>query len=162
MQLTNYLRWHFSNQSFVGFDGTTVTQNNGGGTVVANTNNAAAFFSNSLAGSYIDVGFGNTPEDKDDYILAESNAVDSPVLTFVSNGFVASATYPYIRNLTTTYANNSESDVTITEVGYAQKSGTANSKAHNVLLTRTVLGKPIVVPKGKQVAITISLSLELE
>lgn len=160
MQLTNYLKWHFSNQSFVGFGGTTVTQNNGGGNVVANTNNASAFFSNNLAGSYVDVGFGNTPEDKDDYKLAVSNAVDSPVLTFVSNGFVASVTYPYIRNLTTTYANNSGSDVTITEVGYAQKAGTANSTAHNVLLTRTVLGTPIVVPNGKQVSITISLELE--
>lgn len=160
MQLTNFLKWHFSNQSFIGFGGTTVTQNNSGGNITAYANNASAFFSTSFVGSYIDVGFGNTPEDKDDYKLAVSNAVDSPVLTFISNGFVASATYPYIRNLTTTYANNSGSDITITEVGYAQKGGTANSTAHNVLLTRTVLDTPIIVPNGKQVAITISLELE--
>lgn len=160
MQLTNFLKWHFTNQSFVGFGGTSISQANVGGNITANANNASAFFSTSFVGSYVDVGFGNTPEDKDDYKLAVSNAVDSPVLTFISNGFVASATYPYIRNLTTTYANNSGSDITITEVGYAQKAGTANSTAHNVLLTRTVLDTPIVVPNGKQVAITISLELE--
>lgn len=160
MQLTNYLKWHFSNQNFTSFGGGSITQVNGGGNVTAYANNASSFFSNNTAGSYIDVGFGNTPEDKDDYKLAVSNAVDSPVLTFISNGFVASATYPYIRNLTTTYANNSGSDITITEVGYAQKANTANSTAHNVLLTRTVLDTPIIVPNGKQVAITISLELE--
>ena len=162
MILSNFLSWLINNASWTSMAGTSISQTNGGGAVTANANNVNCYYTTTLSGSYVDVGFGNTAETASDYKLANSNAMDTPTLTFVSNGFVASGTYPYVRNLTTTYANNTGNDVTITEVGYVQKSGNTSSgsnPAFDVLLTRTVLDTPITVAAGSTVAITVTLEV---
>lgn len=156
----NFLKWaSFSSTSYVSMSGANVQTAQVGGSIVAAVNNVNAYYSNTASGSYVDVGFGNTPESQSDNKLAISNAVDSPTLTFISNGFVANGTYPYLRNLTTTYANNSGNDVTITEIGYVQKGGQASNAGYNALMSREVLDTPILVPSGQQVSITISFEL---
>lgn len=155
----NFLKWSTSNIAVTNMNGTSSTTSQIGGNIISNVNNVNSYYSNATAGSYVDVGFGNTPETQSDYKLAISNAVDTPTLTFISNGFVAQGTYPYMRNLTTTYVNNSGNDVTITEIGYVQKTNTANAPTGNALLSREVLDTPILVPNGQQVSITISFEL---
>lgn len=156
----NFLKWaNFSSASLVSMSGSSVSTSQMGGGIAGYVNNVSAYYSNNASGSYVDVGFGNTPESQSDNKLAISNAVDSPALTFISNGFVANGTYPYLRNLTTTYVNNSGNDVTITEIGYVQKGGQANNAGYNALMSREVLDTPILVPSGQQVSITISFEL---
>lgn len=159
MIVNNFMRWILNSQTYVNFTGTTTSQTNMGGNITSYSNNVNSYFSNGTSGSYVDVGFGNTPETENDYKLANSNAIDTPTLTFISNGYVASSTYPYIRNLTTTYANNTGNDVTITEVGYVQKGTGASSGTSNILFTRTVLDTPITVPAGSTVAVTITMEV---
>lgn len=156
----NFLKWaNYSSTSLVSMSGANVSTSQMGGGIAGYVNNVSSYYSNNASGSYVDVGFGNTPESQSDNKLAISNAIDSPVLTFISNGFVANGTYPYLRNLTTTYANNSGNDVTITEIGYVQKGGQANNAGYNALMSREVLDIPILVPSGQQVSITISFEL---
>jgi len=155
MLLTNFLKWTLNNQTYTNLGGTNTGQGSMGGNISAYVNGGTAYYGVSAMGSYVDVGFGNTPEDPSDYKLANSNAIDTPTLTFISNGYAISGTYPYVRNLTTTYANNTANPVTITEVGYVQQStGTLNN---SILMTRTVLDSAIIVPAGGTVAITITL-----
>lgn len=156
----NFLKWaNFSSASLVSMSGSSVSTSQIGGGLAGYVNNTNSYYSSNSAGSYVDVGFGNTPETQSDNKLAISNAIDSPTLTFISNGFVANGTYPYLRNLTTTYANNSGNDVTITEIGYVQKGGQASNAGYNALMSREVLDTPILVPSGQQVSITISFEL---
>ena len=160
MLIENFLKWaSFQSASYVSMSGANVYTSQAGGAITAASNDVNAYYTTATAGSYVDVGFGNTPESQSDNKLAISNAVDSPTLTFISNGFVVNGTYPYLRNLTTTYANNSGNDVTITEIGYVQKGGQANNAGYNVLMSREVLDTPILVPSGQQVSITISFEL---
>lgn len=156
----NFLKWaSYTSTSYVSMSGANVQTAQAGGAITSQSNNVNAYYTTATGGCYVDVGFGNTPESQSDNKLAVSNAVDSPTLTFISNGFVAAGVYPYLRNLTTTYANNSGNDVTITEIGYVQKGGQANNAGYNVLMSREVLDTPILVPSGQQVSITISFEL---
>ena len=162
MFLKNFIAWVNGNTAatlYTAFSGVNVSAGYIGGNITAYTNRVDGYYSNAVGCSYVDVGFGTTPVTKNDYKLNNSNAIDTPILTFLSNGYVLDNTYPYIRNLTTTYVNNTENDVTITEVGYAQKGNYASDSNRNVLMTRTVLDTPIVVPAGKQVAVTVSLEV---
>lgn len=160
MILKNFIYWTQNNVgSYRNFLGNTTTQGNVGGNITGYANAVNCYYTNNVSGSYVDVGFGNTSETADDYKLANSNAIDTPTLTFISNGYVTAGTYPYLRNLTTTYSNDTGNDVTITEIGYAQKSGQANNGAYNCLLTRTVLDTPIIVPAGKTVSVTITMEI---
>ena len=160
MILKNFIRWTQSYEATPkNFLGNNTSQANIGGNITGYINSVNSYYTNAASGSYVDVGFGNTPETADDYKLANSNAIDTPTLTFISNGYVTAGTCPYIRNLTTTYSNDTEDDVTITEVGYVQKAARANDGAYNCLLTRTVLDTPIVALAGKQVAVTVSLEI---
>lgn len=159
MILKNFLNWIQNNASYTNFAGGNIMQSYMGGNITSYSNNVNSHYSTAPVGSYVDVGFGNTPVTESDYKLANSNAVDTPTLTFISNGYVAQGTYPYIRNLTTTYSNDTGNDVTITEIGYAQKYDSANSSANNVLLVREVLDTPIVVPAGKTVSVTITMEI---
>lgn len=159
----NFLYWTSTNtlstSIFKTFANTSQNAGNVGGLLTNYNHNTSSYYANATAGSYVDVGFGNTPPTSDDYKLEDSNACDTPTLTFISNGYPSINTYPYVRNVTTTYANNSGSDVTIKEIGLVSKSGTANSKQNNMLITRTVLDTPIVVPNGSQIAVTVSLEI---
>lgn len=159
MILKNFMNWIQNNVSYTSFAGGNVSQGSMGGNITGNANNVNCYYSTGVGGSYVDVGFGNTPATENDYKLANSNAVDTPTLTFISNGYVAAGTYPYIRNLTTTYSNDSANDVTITEIGYAQKSTAVNASGSNVLLVREVLDTPILVPAGKTVSVTITMEV---
>lgn len=159
MVLKNYMNWIQNNSGYTNFAGGSVAQGSMGGNITANVNNVNCYYSTGSQGAYVDVGFGNTPATENDYKLANSNAVDTPTLTFISNGYVATGTYPYIRNLTTTYSNDTGNDVTITEIGYVQKSTAANASANNVLFVREVLDTPILVPAGKTVAVTITMEV---
>jgi len=160
MILKNFIYWTQNNVgTYKNFLGNDTTQANIGENITNYSNAVNCYYTNNLRGSYVDVGFGNTPETADDYKLANSNAIDTPKLTFISNGFVTAGTYPYIRNLTTTYSNDTENYVTITEVGYVQKAAQASNGGYNCLLTRTVLDTPIFVPAGKSVSVTITMEI---
>lgn len=120
----------------------------------------ANYYSTSGYGWYVNVGFGDTAEDKDDYKLAVDNIVDSNLaLTFVSSSINYKSNA--FRSVVTNYVNNSGSDLTVKEIGLIGKSyTTANETRRNVMIARKVLDTPVVVPAGASVSLTYSLELD--
>lgn len=163
MYTINFLYWvntaTISSAIFKNFANTNARGDAIGGLITNYSHNPSTYYTNTNSGVYVDIGFGDTPPTSNDYKLEDSNACDTPTLTFISNGYPSNYTYPYIRNVTTTYVNNSGSDVTVKEIGLVQKGSTANNNEQNVLITRNVLDTPIVVPNGSQVSFTVSLEI---
>lgn len=128
-----------------------------------------------LSCSFIDVGFDDTPEDLDDYKLADSNALKAtPVLTHVSgenNSFISGG--GTILDISSAYINNGASDVTVKEIGIVFKP-TVNSKITqnscyalkyaswevcNFLITRKVLDEPVVMHPGDSYRFTYKVKV---
>ena len=157
MILENFIAWTSNSIGPVAFSGVSVALNNIGSNVVGGSLNANAYYSNSNTGMYVDIGFGNTAPASNDYKLADSNACDTPTLTFVSSAVARG--YPDIRNVTTVYRNDTGSDVVVKEIGLATKGSSTNNDAYNGLLSRTVLDTPITVAAGETKAFTIALEV---
>ena len=106
-------------------------------------------------GWWIDIGFGDTAVDPDDYKLEDSNALDTVILDFVSgtndrpNGKLIS--------LTGTFQNNTANDVTVKEVGLCMRSGV---QTRNVLVAREVLDTPIVMHPDEIRSFTFALDFD--
>ena len=111
-------------------------------------------------GWYCDVGFDDTAESYEDYKLGDSNAYDTPTLTFVSGTTINTA--PAIRVTITVYKNNTENAVVVKELGMVVKTtNTASNPACNALFARTVLEHPITVPAGAAMAFTYEINMDL-
>ena len=118
----------------------------------------AGYYSTAGYGWYVNVGFGDTAVDKDDYKLADDNIVDSQLLTYISGAVSLSS--PSIRTVVTTYRNDSGSSVTVKELGLVGKSyNTASAANRNVMIARKVLDTPITVPNGVTMSFTYSIDL---
>lgn len=157
MVLENIIAWMSNNINPIAFSGVAVSLNNIGNNIAGGALNANAYYSNSNTGMYVDIGFGNTAPASNDYKLADSNACDTPTLTFVSSA--VARTYPDIRNVTTVYRNDTGSDVIVNEIGLVTKGSSSNNDAYNGLLSRTVLDTPITVAAGETKAFTIALEV---
>lgn len=127
-------------------------------TIVCN-NASGGFYSENNAAGYIDVGYGNTAEDANDYNLADSNSYGGTqvgALTWMSTSYINAN--PYLKRYTSTYLNSGSTDITVTELGVVAKSGSAQSNpAFTLLLARKVLETPVVVPAGSTVAFTYGI-----
>ena len=119
----------------------------------------ASYYSQAGYGWYVNVGYGDTAVDKDDYKLDDDNIIDTNSLTFVTNA--VNNTTPAIRCAITTYRNNTNADVVVKEVGLVGKCyNTANELRRNVLIARKVLATPITVPANGVMSFTYSIDMD--
>lgn len=100
-------------------------------------------------------GTGDTPPTEDDYTL------ESVITSGISASAPSASTEfdtvnnRYIRRLTYTINNDSDSDITIKEVGtyrgiaYASTLGATGSSTKLLLVDRTVLDTPLTIPAGE-------------
>lgn len=118
----------------------------------------AGYYSTTGYGWYVNVGYGDTAVDKDDYKLADDNIIDTQALTYV--GGAVSLTSPSIRTVVTTYRNDSGSPVVVKELGLIGKSyNSASATNRNVMIARKVLDTPVTVPNGVAMSFTYSIDL---
>lgn len=157
MILENFIAWISNSITPIAFSGVAVSLNNIGSNIAGGSLNAGAYYSNSNNGMYVDVGFGNTAPASNNYKLEDSNACDTPTLTFISSAVARS--YPDMRNVTTVYRNDAGSDVVVKEIGLVTKGNGTNNDAYNGLLSRTVLDTPVTVSAGETKAFTIALEV---
>ena len=140
--LLNNFSIHANGGATTGFDASTTGTN---ATFVQTK--GYAFYTTNVAGSYLDIGFGNTPVQKTDYKLDDSNLIDnSSVLTHLSGMILT--TVPYIRTIVSVYQNNTEDTYTIKELGLCIKGAFASSLSRNAIIARTVLSEPVVMEPG--------------
>lgn len=155
MVLNNYMK-ACRLESMISFSGN--TQSTGQQSVVCS--NTAGYFTISGTGGWVDVGFGTTAVSVTDNILADSNSyggAHAGALTYVSCAFVA--TNPYLKCYTTVYRNDGSDDVTVTELGLVGKNGNTNNQNYSILLARTVLETPVVIPAGSTAAFTYGIKV---
>ena len=157
MILENFIAWTASNLAPICFAGTAVSINNIGGNSAGSALNANAHYSNTNQGVFVDIGFGDTVPASSDYKLEDSNACDTPTLTFISTA--VSRGYPDIRNVTSVYRNDTGSAVIVKEVGVVGTGSQANNNQYNGLLSRTVLDNPITVNAGETMAFTVAIEV---
>jgi hypothetical protein len=157
MILENFIAWTASTMTPKCFTGAVVGINNIGGNCASGSLNANAYYSNTTQGVYVDIGFGDTVPASSDYKLEDSNACDTPTLTFISTA--VSRGYPDIRNVTTVYRNDTGSAVIVKEVGIVGTGSQASNNTYNGLLSRTVLDNPITVNAGETMAFTVALEV---
>lgn len=115
----------------------------------------------SASGTGISVGTDNTPATEDDYNLHSTitsglSGTTSSSLGIDSNG------NPQIK-FVLTITNTGSSPVTINEIGYKQNvqgnmtPGSTSSYTQSILLDRTVLGSPVIIPAGEYAIIDYTL-----
>ena len=121
------------------------------------TNFAASYYSVNVAGQYVDVEFSDTAVQNTDYKLGDSNAIDTPTLTYVSCMILNDM--PYIRSAITVFRNDTSSAVTVKEVGLVTKSNAVSNPAKNMLLSRVVLPTPVVIQPGDTYAFTFTIEI---
>lgn len=125
---------------------------------IASNPGTAGYYSTSGYGWYVNVGYGDTAVDKDDYKLADDNIIDTQALTYI--GGAVSLTTPSIRTVVTTYRNDSGATVVVKELGLVGKSfNSASATNRNVMIARKVLATPITVPNGVTMSFTYSIDL---
>ena len=94
-------------------------------------------------------GSGNTPSTVDDYCLETPNNT----LARLSNSCVINASYDnnFLETITSTFQNDTESDIIVTEIG------ALGGSSNNVLIAREVID-PVVIPaNGGQKTFTITI-----
>ena len=155
MVLQNFINWSASTvlKSFSNVD---IGTNASGGNISSLYTNSV-YYTNTQMGRYVDVGFGNTAPTSSDYKLEDSNACDTPTLTWISS--IEARQYPSLRSVTSVYRNDTGSNVVVKEIGMVTHGNGASNNAYNALLTRTVLDSPITVAPGEVKAFTITLDV---
>jgi hypothetical protein len=120
-----------------------------------------SYFTSTMGGWYVDIGFSDTAESFSEYKLVNSNSMDnSSLLTWVSSAVDNSQ--PYIKCITSTYINNTGNDVIVKEIGIIVKNtGQASGGAlsYNYILARKVLDIPVTIHDGESYAFTYSISI---
>lgn len=114
----------------------------------------------------IQIGIGSTPANENDYalesLITSGFSASTPTITKTvdSSGNVS-------LDYTFTITNTDSADLTIREIGYVQdkqagtSSGGSASTVNHLLLDRTVLDTPIVIPAGEYAAIKYSIKVNM-
>lgn len=158
----------------------TVLQSVGGKTVngcipVTDVNGDAKYLSSESYGVFpgsvsmaftgstgIQIGSGTTPATENDYVL-ENRIASGYVASSVTYNFNVDAYgNPYLEYLFT-ITNNTQEDITISEMGYVQQcfassvQGASASTKYNFLIDRTVLDNPVTIAASESAAVKYTL-----
>lgn len=109
---------------------------------------------------FIHLGTGTTPPQRNDYHL-ESKINDLSNVTYSRNSQIDEQG-KYTKNIIIVGANNTDSDIEVTEWGYCkniQKSTNSNDYS-TVMLVREVLKTPIILEANKGFSITVTWTEE--
>ena len=130
---------------------------------ISQNNTTYGYYKSNTNGWYVDVGFGNTAENINDYKLDDDNinfSDNTTVLTHLGGACYANA--PSIRTVISSYRNDTENNITVTEIGMLGKTGgSTNYPRRNTLIARKVLATPVVITPGSTVAFTYSIDMNL-
>ena len=119
------------------------------GTMTSNTQSTA-----NIKNASVWCGSGTTPPNVNDYALA--NPITE--LTQVSNTYATCETFgsDFVETITTTWQNNTSSDITVTEIG-AMGYNTQAVLDSKVMIAREVI-EPVVIPaNGGQKTFTLQI-----
>lgn len=123
----------------------------------ANMTNIISYFGYSS----IIVGTGTTPASIEDYDLA-NNLTDGLTISFVSRtntgadrSYSSDEALMFVNCLIT---NETENDITITEVGLIMSASSAYTSSNTYLLSRTVLSDGLVLEAGKTYQLRIDVN----
>lgn len=116
---------------------------------------------NTLKGSGIHVGTGQTPATEEDYFIESKIASGLKAGSTTVRGGVDENGNPYVE-LSFMLSNTTGEDIVVREIGYVQGAALANtiggsSANSNILLDRTVLSTPVTVPAGGEAVIRYTL-----
>lgn len=108
---------------------------------------ASTTFRSSNTSAGFTVGSGTTPATENDYdlespIYATANTFLS---TFIGVNLAKEGT-KYIVEYSMSLTNKSNSPISISEIGFVASTSTSSTLKYNVLIDRTVLAEPIVLP----------------
>lgn len=133
---------------------------NGADTVGSDNSNKSAFNNVTYGGSLL-LGDGTTAPTKNDYALehALENSLAVSIIS-KSNPIISTAQVysdvPSLLYVTALVTNETEEDVTISEIGMI--TSITSSDTSKILLTRTVLTEPITMESGKTYQITVAIN----
>ena len=105
------------------------------------------YFSTSYINSFVDVGYGDTPETEDDYYLADGNKTN-PLLTCVGSGKNSFGVGDFT-NVYANFRNDGASPVVVKEVGILGNPTAASGDGNIVAFFRKVLDNPITIQPGE-------------
>jgi hypothetical protein len=118
---------------------------------LANYPAQGSYYTYTSGGWYVDVGFGDTAVDVDDYKLDDSNSMDNNnLLTFVTTVLYTGS--PYVKWVSSYYKNETNSAVTVKEIGmFVKQNGvsTGSGKQYNFMIARKILDTPITLQPGE-------------
>lgn len=126
-----------------------------------NDSSTKTIFINATYGGTLILGTGTTAPTKNDYALEQplENSLTVSVLNKSNASIQTGVKYddvPSLLYVTALVTNETETDVTVTEIGMT--TSTTSSVGYKVLLTRTVLTEPIVMESGKTYQITVAIN----
>ena len=128
----------------------------------ANDSTLKSTFANATYGGSILLGTGTTTPTKNDYTLEQplESSIQVSVLSRSNTNIQSPAQVysdvPSLLYVTALVTNESEADVTISEIGMTTNLG--SNYTTKTLLTRTVLDEPIVMESGKTYQITVAIN----
>lgn len=123
----------------------------------------------SMDRTFVDVGFGDTPETPDDYVLADGNSV--PVknsgyvdkseyhLTQVGGGYNAHTGNREFFSEYTNFRNDTNQNIIVKEVGVYGQFGSTNVNQAGLIM-RKVLDNPITIAPGESYSFTYRLRIK--
>ena len=110
-------------------------------------------------GTDIIIGGGTTPVNERDYKLAKEISEN---IQFVSAKMIRKQTDNMVtHDFIKTMKNNTETNITITEIGLVGGFSNGSGTTYNMLYTREVLEEPIVVPAGGYFTIQTGLKFSI-
>ena len=113
---------------------------------------------NYSGGPHVVIGAGDTPPTKDDYDLADASIMASNKMKSLTQ--TATWTKEDGTVVTVQWQNNSDSAITVKEIGFAMKAtNTAYSKAANYIIARKVLDTPITIQPNEVYAFTYGIKI---
>lgn len=153
MVLNNFLTiLDATKRNFISTAGSSTAIATGGDTILSG-GASSAYYSTTTGQTWVEVGFGDTPESAEDYVLASPN--NGTLLTSVAQARIALGNRE-ILDIVGTFRNNTGSNVTVKEVGVIGAARSANA----ALICRKVLENPLTIAPGEAYSFNYRLKIK--
>ena len=133
------------------------------GRLLFNDNSTYGYFGGSYGHACVEVGGGDTAPAMTDYNLVDSNywrSSSSPKLTKTAGDVIARGDDDLI-SMQTVFTNNTESNITVKEVGLYANMSTTNEAYMFGLFARKVLDTPVTIAPGETYSFIYTIKMPL-